>query len=333
MVQKLKYYYIDDEEPTLGRRIFDFFMILLIIFLLGLLIYIGWNYIIPSTPVNLYPNFTSFNPENSNVSDVKQFYPNMKFNHNDLSYSIDSSCEDTKKENVLEALDYIHSKVFSINFHEVTSGADIEVVCYELNREVGKDHFVAGEGGAKEIIQTGRYNVINDGVISLYKNSRNSITCDWPNVELHELMHVFGFDHSNNKNSLMYPFLESCSQELDDVIVKELNRLYSEENLPDLYFSDLSAVKKGIYLDFNLTIKNSGVIDARDVKLTILDNGEKVDTFDLQSINYGSGMILGMENLKLLHRDPKEIKFVIDIDNEIKEFDKGNNIAYVNLYK
>ena len=89
----------------------------------------------------------------------------------------------------------------------------------------------------REIVQTGRYNVITNGTVLLYKET-NAQNCDWANVELHELIHVFGFGHSNNSNSLMYPYLENCNQKLDDSIIKELTRLYSEENLADLYFDN-----------------------------------------------------------------------------------------------
>ena len=38
-------------------------------------------------------------------------------------------------------------------------------------------------------------------------------------------------------------------------------------------------------------------------------------------------MKVEIQNLKLIHKNPKEIQFVIDKDNLIKEIDEENNIA------
>ena len=46
---------------------------------------------------------------------------------------------------------------------------------------------------------------------------------------------------------------------------------------------------------------------------------------------YGAGIILSIENLKLKHSNPDEIKFVIDYDNSIKEFDEENNVAVISF--
>lgn len=260
-------------------------------------------------------------------SAVKQFYPNIKFNHNSISYSIASDCADEKKNNMLEAFNELQSKVGIISFYSSTNNPDIEVSCSEKEKDsIEEDYFIAGEGGAKEIIQTGRYNIITQGVILLYEE-RRGIKCDWPNVELHELLHVFGFEHSQDKNSLMFQYLESCSQKLDESIIKTLKELYSKENLPDLYFYNATGVKRGRYLDFNITIKNSGSIDAENVLLSVFDEENKIDNFDLNNIDFGAGISFSVQNLRLDSRGSNNIKFVIDSDNLIEEIDEDNNIV------
>jgi len=263
---------------------------------------------------------------------TNQFYQNMKFNHNDISYSIGLNCADEKKQRVLEAFEEISMKVSEISFFPVSLNPDIRVSCsFEDKEALDEDYFIAGEGGAKEIIQTGDYNVITHGVILLYEESKNAKKCDWPNVEIHELMHVFGFDHSEDENSLMFPFLESCSQKLDLSITNKLKQLYSEENLAELYFDDISAMRKGKYLDFNMTVKNSGTIDSSNISLTILDDGDLVETRDIGKIRYGGGISLRITNLKLLHRDPDEITFILNRDNSVKEKNNENNIVKVKV--
>ena len=256
----------------------------------------------------------------------------MKFNHNSISYEIDLACSGEERGRMISAFDDLASKVGLISFNEVLSDADIDVSCSGGEKEsLDKEHFIAGEGGAKEIIQTERYNIISDGIVILHNGLKNSLECDWSNVELHELIHVFGFQHSEDPKSLMYPYLEDCDQRLDDSIINELKRLYSETNLADLYFDKVSAVKKGRYLDFNLTIKNSGTINSEATQFSILDNGNLVESFDLGEISYGAGISVEIKNLKLGSRNPDEIRFVIDREDIVDEYDSENNVATVNL--
>ena len=142
-------------------------------------------------------------------------------------------------------------------------------------------------------------------------------------------MHVFGFDHSNNENSLMYPYLNSCEQVLDQSIIAELRRIYSDENLPDLYFESVTAIREGKYLDFNLTIKNSGSVDAKNIYFGIVDEGKLVQDREIGDLKFGGGISIEIGSLKIFNRDSNEVQFIIDRENLIKELDENNNIAKV----
>ena len=260
---------------------------------------------------------------------VSQFYPNTKFNHNSISYKINPDCNEENKERMLGAFNEISERVRVISFYESPTEADIEVACSESATSLEKTEkgfFIAGEGGAKEIVKTERYNVITNGVILLYENKKG-IKCEWSNIELHELLHVFGFGHSEDANSLMSPLLESCEQKLDESIIDELNQLYTQENLADLYFTYLNATKTGIYLEFATTIRNSGTIDAENVVLSVFDEGENIEDFSLENITFGGGVTYKVVNLKLRSRNSESIKLAIDYENSIREIDEANNIA------
>jgi len=302
------------------------FLLVVVVLLIGAyFLYLN----LPGSPENLKVIIKQPKSGTGNLSyETKQFYPNMKFNHNSISYNIDIQCDEEKRNRMLEAFNELEERVGIISFYPASNNPDIEVSCSEDSKHLIKeDYFIAGEGGAKEIIQTGRYNVITQGIILLHTNPQRAKECDWPNIELHELLHVFGFAHSSNSNSLMYPYLESCNQKLDEAIIDDLKKLYSEDNLADLYFEQASAVEKGRYLDFNITVKNSGVIDADSVSLTVLDSGNKVDEFDLKDIAFGAGVSFYVENLKLKSRSSKDIELVIDLDDLIEEIDEDNNVA------
>ena len=310
---------------------------LILLILIGILIYASYFLYLNIPREAQQLNVEIQNPpiENIPLMDVKQFYPNMKFNHNEITYLVNGRCNEQKKERMNLAFDEISYNLPLISFKETFENPDIKITCgnsAEPGKAIDGKHFIAGEGGAKEIIKTERYSIITNGEILLYENPDiESIKCDYPNVEIHEVMHVFGFDHINDKRSIMYPLIESCEQKLDSSIIKTLNKIYSQPNLPDLYFEHLKIVKKGRYLDFNLTMKNSGSIDSEDFTLTILDDNTIISERDFTGFKYGEGINFYATNLKLKHLNPKEIKFVIDKNNQIKEIDENNNEAKVDL--
>ncbi len=315
------------DKYYLVKILLNVFLILFLILLIGIYLLYYLGIFGESEDFNIVTELPKL--ETGNFSyEVRQFYPNMKFNHNSISYKIDSECSDEKKERMLEAFKELENKVGIIDFYSIFESPDIEVSCSELEKKSpDKDFFIAGEGGAKEIIQTGRYNVITNGIILLHGNPHGFYECEWPNIELHELLHVFGFDHSKDENSLMYSYLKSCEQKLDESIINDLKELYSKENLADLYFKEILGIKKGRYLDFNVSIKNSGTITAENVILSVFDEGKKVEDFELDNIPFGAGANFYVTNFKLRSWSSENIEIVIDVDNLIKEIDEENNVV------
>ncbi len=311
------------------------FLIISLIFFLIILIMVSYFLFqnLPGEPEKFNVIIKQSRLETANLSyKVNQFRPNMKFNHNSISYKIDSECSEEKKERMIRAFNELSKRVGVINFYLSFDNPDIDVKCSEeVVKSTKKDFFIAGEGGANFVVDTGRYNVILNGTIILHENSKKVIYCNWPNVELHELLHVFGFAHSKDKNSLMYPYLESCEQRLDDSIVEDLKQLYTQKNLPDLYFEEVNGIKKGRYFDFNVTVKNSGTIDAKNVILSVFDDNIKIEDFNLGNIPFGGGMSFKVNNLKLKKRSSENIKIIIDYADSIKEIEEENNIAELNL--
>jgi len=46
-------------------------------------------------------------------------------------------------------------------------------------------------------------------------------------------------------------------------------------------------------------------------------------------LTYGAGIFIEIQNLKLIRRNPREIRFVIDMYNDIPEIDEENNVAVI----
>jgi len=246
-----------------------------------------------------------------------QFYQNMRFNHNMISYSF-YNCPEEKKLSMENAMLKLSDKVPEISFSEVRFGGDINITCDKLKLEPDETYFVAGEGGPTEIINTSLFSVILNGkIMLLYDTSCNN------NIDLHELLHVFGFRHSDTRRSIMYNF-SSCDQILTQDIISRLRKLYSVENYSDLYFSDVQAVKKGRYLDFDVDVRNQGLVDVRNVIVSIYADGNKIDDLEFGDINFGEGRIIHAKNIKIPSSTEK-ISFIIDEDLIIEELSEKNN--------
>jgi len=120
-----------------------------------------------------------------------------------------------------------------------------------------------------------------------------------------------------------------CEQRVTTDIIELLDALYAIEALADIRISNLSAVKKGAYLDFNMTVLNDGMLDADIVDLSIVVDGVVVEVLKLGGIAVGFGRTLYVENFKLPSRGFGVVDFHIDMEGVIRELDAENNVVRV----
>jgi hypothetical protein len=255
--------------------------------------------------------------------EIQQFFPNIRFNHNNITYHFTEECTEKRREKMLQAFQIIEEKTGIITFAE-SNEPDILVSCSEEEMRKEKNLFVAGEGGPSELINLSLYSVILKGRIYLYKSS----SCDYPVVELHELLHVFGFDHVDNPDLIMHPYA-NCEQRIHSSYINFLVNLYSVEPLPDLYFESAKMTKSGRYLNFEVIINNQGMIDAKNVSLWVMAEGNKIAEFQLKEIKFGAGKKFWAENLKLPSRGTENIE--LKIVSVSKEFIEENNIVRASI--
>ncbi len=278
---------------------------------------------LPQDPVALKTNYVI--PEQTEMIDygaVPVFSKNLRFNHNMISYFIEEECSETRRRAMVKAFGLFAKEMKIISFYEVYSDADIDVGCSDNYIPMGDNLFAAGEGGPSRIINTSVFKTIEKGKISLYDDPR----CDYPIVEIHELGHVFGFDHSPNPKNIMYN-VSNCDQRISVDMVKLINDLYSIEALADASIENVTSVKKGRYLDFNVTILNEGLIKIDAIDLTIVADDEIAQVMELDEIGIGYGRTLRATNIKLPTRNIKTIEFIIDKNNNVRELNKENNIV------
>lgn len=309
--------------------------IIVLVILLNLLLFGGYylyeNYL--SSEVNQFVSqANNMNGKNLvNVSsNVSQFYSNMRFNHNDLSYYINPNCEIEKRERMKQAFAIVNIKTEDlIKFYPTTeANADILVGCSADSYEKEENIFVAGEGGPTKIINSS-YSVIMKGKVLLYNDSRS--ICDKPILELHELLHVFGYDHIKDNTKIMFPYLD-CKQELNQELIDNMIELYTPRPFAEIYFENVNANKKrylGLwYLNFNVSINNQGIIDSEDTILKVSSDNKVIESFELNTLIFGGGKNFYVNNLQI-DSETSDIEFSL----ETKTYDQNleNNVVKLNV--
>lgn len=248
--------------------------------------------------------------------------PNIRFNHNEISFFIDSNCDITKTNKIIEAFFILSNKTSNLLFYPTPkTGADIDISCSKSKQETVENELIAGEGGPT-ILNNTLYPLIVRGNVYLY----STLNCPQPITELHEILHVFGFLHVSDPSKIMYPYLD-CKQTIDEDVITTLNEIYSEDAKADLYFTKVGAIKKGRYMDVSVEINNDGLIDAKDVTFDLSVGNEKIDSYELNNIGFGAGKTVYLSNIPL--PITKKGVVLLNLSTSTKEYNLKNN--YVEL--
>ena len=102
-------------------QILLYFVLVLLVMVLLFLRYSLWQYV-PSEAQTSKAKIKEVSFETGNLSyKVPQFYPNMKFNHNHISYRIEKECNEEKASRMKEAFRILQEEVGVISFYEAES--------------------------------------------------------------------------------------------------------------------------------------------------------------------------------------------------------------------
>ena len=214
-----------------------------------------------------------------------------------------------------------------LDFEPVASGDPmLKILCSDIAPEAGQEnYFVAGEGGPSRVLNSTIYSIILEGKIALYRDD----SCGGAKVATHELLHALGFDHNNNRNSILYPTLR-CEQEIDPEVIESINSLYQQNSFPDLVFFSTTVTKSGRYLNFNIEVLNQGLRESDITDVKVYAGDEFIEGFDIGAVGIGSRKILTVENLKV-PLDANKIVFVVDEENTVNELFENNNQVTLRL--
>jgi hypothetical protein len=300
-------------------KFLDFVIVILLFALLATGVYLLWlNFPVEPTEFDEYVANLSLELPNESV----QFYSNMRYADGEISYFISKNCSTKKTNDFIDAVVFLEHETV-LDFYP-SDKPDILVTCSNIALSADEaGHFVAGEGGPSVIINATNYAVILLGKIALYRPE----SCDSPQVATHELLHALGFDHNNNKNSIMFP-VTSCDQTFDRGIVNEINRLYGVPSAADLVVENVKANKTRRYLNFDIVVANYGLKSVADSNLRVESGGKLIREFDLGDLDLGAKKTLTITNLKV-PSDAEEFSFIVETDEE--EISKTNNVARIGV--
>ncbi len=311
---------------------------LVLLTLLVLLGFYSYNLYLdlPLENKNLTVTYKQETPQIVNASSsLEQFAKNMRFNTNRISYSFREDCDEDRRDAMKTAFNMITEQTQNIYFFE-TDNFDPEVgiiiQCSSAAKEVDSEQenkrtFIAGEGGPTKFFDLSPYSLILQGEIQLY-TSKYATKCSEPLVELHELLHVFGYNHIDDRNSILYPYL-SCDQKFKENIILDLKKLYSEPAKIELIISNISASKAGKYLNFYVEIKNTGIILAENVSLEVIAENKVVKSFEILPLDPGLMRSLELTNLQLPSSRVENITF--KVKSKTPEYFLENNIIEMSL--
>jgi len=250
----------------------------------------------------------------------------MRFNHNDISYYINPNCEGDKENRMKQAFTKLTLETDNlIKFYPAREAdADILIGCDPDSYEKEENIFIAGEGGPTRIINSS-FSVITKGKVLLYDDSR--AICDEPILQIHELLHVFGYDHIDNEAKIMYPYLD-CEQQLNRELIDHMIEIYTIQPFADVYFENIDANKERTlgkwYLNFNVSLNNQGIINAEETVLKINSGSKTLKSFELNTIAFGGGKNFYVTNLPITSSSI-DIDFVIE--TKTNDNNLGNNIV------
>ena len=301
-----------------GKTVLWAFLVLILIAVLAIYWFVPFGTIEFNTgTVNSNFSLNNLGEDNS------QFYPNMRFPSTDISYRIEN-CPLQRQYDMKSAFDILSSLTI-LSFYPVEYGEEIIIVCQDTNEFEG-NLFIAGEGGPTNITVAGDFNIIYKGKILLIKDS----DCERPNIAIHELLHVLGFDHSENPNNIMYE-ISDCKQTIGEDTLDFINKIYSIPAKPDLLFEDIDAVMHGKYLDLNFSIRNNGLIYSGESTVIVYADGKKVKELDFEALDAGYGRRIFLTNVLINQINVDIIE--VNVENDFSELDKSNNIVSLEIKK
>lgn len=178
-----------------------------------------------------------------NFSNIKEFH----WNRMPLTYSYGEGCVGQIIKRIESAFEIIENDTENlILFEEVDNEGNINFICYEEQERSASGLFSTEYlQGLATTDMLG--NIINSSKIefwSVTETTRPSSCWNFPSLELHEILHAFGFDHSSEEEiySIMHPYGGGACVSRDTLVTRDGKTFKPEDKIDDEIVSCLKYI-------------------------------------------------------------------------------------------
>jgi len=211
----------------LGVLIFIFLLILILSLFL-----IFWNFDNKKyTGQAVLDNQNVNNSETISAHVVSEEAGFPHYSRSEVYYSFinETLCGKMEPQRVRRAFVEVENQTGFLKFKDISESENADIVI-NCSREVP-----AGEDPGYTISGRGSYSYVGNriiqGKIQFYNCKEYSYSpgcVNFPDVEIHEILHTFGIQHSNDTKSIMYPIYQNCRYKIDEEIISDLREVYAE---------------------------------------------------------------------------------------------------------
>jgi hypothetical protein len=153
----------------------------------------------------------------------------VKWNHTNITWAFadTSIAGDVQLNRIKKAFAAVETETNGlIDFEQIedANSADIKIYCVKGVISDQPDYYISGQAET-----TTQNNTIISANIYFYNAGKNNYAggcIQYPDTEIHEILHALVIDHNEERNNIMNPVWETCPTSINQNLIAQLDNLY-----------------------------------------------------------------------------------------------------------